>query len=188
MKLETRDLRFVLFLGGSLPGKAILHQRQLSLFGMICRLPDNVLHTIAREKLNYVKKSMKSWFTTVRDLCMLYNLPHPIDLLDSMSSKESFNRLVKSKIIDYWEKKLRNEASLLSSLRYFHPEYMSLCKPHSIWTSAKNNPYEVFKALVQATMLSGKYRTEKLCQHWSKRDALRQPVLDTNTVKTLNTF
>ena len=65
-KLPTNTpTTFVLFLGGSLPGKAILHQRQLSLFGMICRLPDNVLHTIAREKLNYVKKSMKSWFTTV---------------------------------------------------------------------------------------------------------------------------
>ena len=47
---------------------------------------------------------------------------------------------------------------------------MPLCKSHPIWHSAKNNPDKVSKALVQATMLSGRYRTEKLCQHWSKRD------------------
>ena len=37
----------VFFLAGRLPGEALLHLKQLSLFGMVCHLPRNILHTIA---------------------------------------------------------------------------------------------------------------------------------------------
>ena len=68
----------------------------------------------------------------------------------------------------FWEVKLRGEASLLSSLVNFKPEFMSLTKPHLIWTTAGSNPYEVSKAIQQARFLSGRYRTENLSKHWSR--------------------
>ena len=68
---------------------------------------------------------------------------------------------------DYWEVKLRAEASMLPSLRFFRPEYMSLARPHPLWTTTESNPYEVAKAVQQARFLSGRYRTESLCRHWT---------------------
>ena len=44
---------------------------------------------------------------------------------------------------------------------------MSLSTPHHIWTTCGDNSYEVNKAVVQARMVSGRYRTEKLCRHFS---------------------
>ena len=44
---------------------------------------------------------------------------------------------------------------------------MSLTSPHPLWLSASSSSYEVSKATVQAQMLSGRYRTELLCSHWS---------------------
>ena len=44
---------------------------------------------------------------------------------------------------------------------------MSLCKPHPIIRTAGSSPYEVTKAGIQALFLSGRYRTETLCSHWS---------------------
>ena len=44
---------------------------------------------------------------------------------------------------------------------------MSLSRPHPVWSSAHSNPYEVNKAIIQARMLSGRYRTERLCRFWS---------------------
>ena len=38
----------VYFLAGSLPFPALLHMRQLGLFGMLARQPDNILHYMAR--------------------------------------------------------------------------------------------------------------------------------------------
>ena len=59
------------------------------------------------------------------------------------------------------------DAAPLDSLLFFHPQFYSLTKPHPIWTSAGNNPYEVEKAGCQARMLSGRYRSCWLSRHWS---------------------
>ena len=70
-------------------------------------------------------------------------------------------------VVGYWEAKFLLEASSLPSLKYFQPSQMSLSSPHPLWLSARSSPYEVSKAKVQAQMLSGRYRTELLCSHWS---------------------
>ena len=44
---------------------------------------------------------------------------------------------------------------------------MTLSSPHQLWISASASSYEVSKATIQARMLSGRYRTELLCSHWS---------------------
>ena len=38
---------------------------------------------------------------------------------------------------------------------------------HPLWTTTGSSPFEVSKAAVQAKMLSGRFRTEKLCRFWS---------------------
>ena len=76
-RLLPRTPRSVIyFLGGSLPGSARLHLRQLSNFGMICRLPlKNILNNHARNIFNYSTISNKSWFMKIRELCIKYDLP-----------------------------------------------------------------------------------------------------------------
>ena len=169
LRLHEKTPRCVVyFLAGCLPGSALLHLRQLSLFGMITRLTGNILHTHARNVFNYSTVSPKSWFVQIRNLCCTYDLPHPQVLLVSPLSKESFKKLMKQKVTDYWEIKLREEARKLKSLLYFKPEFISLKCPHPIWTSAGYSPYNIAKATVQAIMLSGRYRFGALFRHWVK--------------------
>ena len=155
------------FLGGNLPGTAVIHSRMLSLFGMVARLRGDPLYIHAQNILTVAKSSSKSWFLLVRDICLLYGLPHPISILENAPSKESFKKLCKAKIVSYWESKLRGESSLLPSLQYFHPKFMNLTKPHPIWATAGSNPYEVSKAIQQARFLSGRYRSARLMRHWA---------------------
>ena len=75
--------------------------------------------------------------------------------------------MVKSRIHNHWEIKLRTALTFLHSMPYFKPEFSSLAKPHPILWTAGSNPYEVSKAIVQCRMLSGRYRTEMLARHWS---------------------
>ena len=157
----------VFFLAGSLPGSAVLHQRQLTIFGMISRLPGSLLHEHAVRMLTVSKPSSMSWFLQIRDICLQYSLPHPLSLLQNPPTKSTFKHLVKSKVLDYWETKLRLKAAPMRSLQFFKPEYMSLSRAHPIWTTSKNNPYETNKAIIQARFLSGRYRTESLCRFWS---------------------
>ena len=82
-------------------------------------------------------------------------------------SKYAFKKLTKALVIDYWEEKLRLEASILPSLSFFKPDFHSLTCPHPIFWTAGPNPYEVSKAIIQSRMLGGRYRTALLTKHWS---------------------
>ena len=168
MRLHPRTPQCVVcFLAGSLPGTALVHLRMFSIFAMICRLKENVLHHHATKVLVEAKPASKSWFIGIRDLCLQYSLPHPLTLLQSTLSKDQFKSMVKKSVINYWEIKLRAEAASLPSLEYFHPQYMSLMSPHPVWTTAGPLSYHVAMSTVQATMISGRYRTEMLCSNWS---------------------
>ena len=166
MHAKTPDC-VVYFLGGCLPARAEIHLRQLSLFGMVARLQDDPLNIHARNVLTETKKSAKSWFSQIRDTSLQYRLPHPLTILENPPSKETYKRMVKSHILDFWENKFRGEASFLPSLEYCNPSFMSLASPHPIWTTAGGNPHEVAKSIQQARFLSGRYRTEYLSRHWT---------------------
>ena len=138
---------------------AVIHIRQLTLFGMICQLKDSVLYKTSEYQITTSKHSNGSWIMQIRELCLQYHPPSPLSLLQS---------LVKSIVLDYWEMKLCADAQPLDSLHYSNPKFMSLIRPHPIWTTCGSNPYEVNKAVIQARMLSGRYITDKLACHWTR--------------------
>ena len=110
LKLHPRTPQsFIYFMSGSLPASAILHLKQLSLFNMICHLPTDPLHRRAIRSLSCSKPSSKSWFTQIRNICLQYCLPHPLQLLLNPPSKSSLKKLFKASIIDHWESKLRGK-------------------------------------------------------------------------------
>ena len=66
--LPLTPLAVIYFLAGTLPGAAFQHLRQLSIFGMITRMPANILNTHARNIFSHVTITTKSWFHQIRDL------------------------------------------------------------------------------------------------------------------------
>ena len=136
---------------------------------MLTRLPNDPLNIHARHILLTSSPTDKSWFVNIRNLCLLYKLPHPLQLLENPPSKGSFQKLAKSKVCDYWENNLRVAATPLldRSLRYFNPQFMSLAHPHNLLLSAGRNAYEVAKARIQIKFLAGQYPCGELTRHWS---------------------
>ena len=168
LKLYDRTPRsFIYLLSGSLPASAILHQRQMSLFLMICHLVNDPLHRHAEYTLLHSEKCAKSWFIQVRDICLQYNLPHPLSLLYNPPTRLQARQLVKLRITEYWQQVLTEEASSLSSLQYLCPTKHSVARMHPLWAAAGSNPHEINKALILVKMMSGRYRTERLCRFWS---------------------
>ena len=169
LKLHSRTPDpVVFFLAGRLPGEALLHLKQLTLFGMICHLPGNILHTIAVQLLTTSSQSSRNWFADIRTHCYTYNLPHPLLLLKEPLSKYAFKNLIKTNITDFWQTKLRAHSASLEdkSLKFFKPQYMSLSHPHPMWSTAVTS-YQVNKCVVVARMLSGRFRCGSLLRHFS---------------------
>ena len=132
------------FLAGTLPGEALIHLRQFSILSMIIDTKDSILHQHGLNVLT-TNPSTRSWFHQIRNLCLLYQLPHPLTLLQGSHTRLSFRVLAKKHVLNYWEKKLRGEAVSLTSLKYFKPDFMSLMKPHPMFSSAGSSPYEITK-------------------------------------------
>ena len=97
----------------------------------------------------------------------MYSLPHPHNLLVNPPAKDAFKNTVKKAIVTYWENLLKEESSGLVSLRYFGPVHSDLQRPHYVWMTAGNNPYETHKSIIVVKMLSGRYRTDYMKRHWS---------------------
>ena len=165
-RLHENTPRAVVFLlAGCLPADAIIHQRQLSLFTMICHKPGSLLHEHAKYTLD-LEQNNYSWFKQIRDICLLYDLPDPSVLLHSPPQKLNFKRDYKKKICIYWHKLFVTECRDLKSLKYFRPELYSVTKPHYLWTLSAGRPYESSKSTIVAQMLSGRYRSEFFCRHF----------------------
>ena len=125
---------FVYFLAGSLPLTALLHLRQLTLLGMIARLGSS--NILFRHGLNICSSSnnkhSNSWFMKLKHICSQYGLPTPYQLLLDPPSQSSFKTTIKGKVIDFWEKQLRGEASKLSSIKYFRVDFTP-CQSHILF-------------------------------------------------------
>jgi hypothetical protein len=149
----------VSFLGGSLPVLGILHTRYLSLLSMISRFgKHNILHRLAISTSSTAPLLSLSWFTHLATTCSIYSIPVPLALLAMSLTKQQFKSLIKPKIMDFWEKKLRDKVAspTLTSLTYFKPEFHSLRHPHPIISSPGIHSFEVEKAKIQAWILSRK--------------------------------
>ena len=159
----------VYMLAGSLPLEALLHCRQLSLFSMICRLKNDVLHKHAKLVLTSANPSCKSWFFEISKICRLYRLPHPLTLLDCNLNKKDFKRQVKLKVRQYWHDHFTREigSGNYKSLAYFHPTSFRIGRPSLLWVYSMHHPFESAKAIVVAKMLSGRYRTDWFKRHWT---------------------
>ena len=130
MKLHDRTPDPVIFfLSGSLPVTAHLHLRQLSLLNMISHLGGNILKNLAMSILVEAKPSAKSWFQEVRSICIQYELPHPIYLLQNPIPKEKFKKLSKLKVFEFWHQKLSKEGR--PPLSPIPPSWLPLPYQHS---------------------------------------------------------
>ena len=158
----------VFMLAGCLPLPAQIHLRMFSLFGQLCRLRDgnNILAIRARDIFSSALVSSKSWFWKIRQLCLQYGVPHPLEWLSSRPSKLQVKSVSKSAVHQYWLHQLRCKSDSLPSLQYLKNRYLGLSMPHPIYRTCGSSPWEVEKGTTQARLLSGRSRLEALTCHW----------------------
>ena len=92
----------IFFFASCMPGAALIHMRQLSLFSMICRLdPKNLLYQYAQNFFTSAVSFKGSWFLQIQNWCLLYQLPHhhPSDLIKHPLPKNKCSSMVKKNVI-----------------------------------------------------------------------------------------
>ena len=84
---------------GSLPVTALLHLKLLSILAL----------TTSSTYIILSQKQERSWFSLIPSISSKYSLPDPLLTLQSPKIKESWKKLTKAKVTDFWEGKLRTQ-------------------------------------------------------------------------------
>ena len=101
--------------------QAMIHQRVLTFFGKISRLPESsVENQLADCQLAVKTLDSNSWFVAVRKLCIMYGLSDCVDLLDTPpppKKKASWKRTVNRAECIYWAGRIQSFVPLYPSLK-----------------------------------------------------------------------
>ena len=116
---------YVLHVSVTVPIQATIHKRALALFGNICWL--SIEKQVAYRQLNIEGYKSNSWFVAIKELCFKYELSYPLDLLQDPPDKESSKCTVNKQVNNYWVERIRNNASLYTSLE------VSTCERIPVW-------------------------------------------------------
>ena len=150
----------------TIPLEGQLHQKSLSLFGSICRLPFNhVLRCLAKRQLAMCPGEKNSWFAMIIDLGARYNL----DIFGNLNCpkpKLQWKREVKQNIKMHWTAHLHASASEKRSLKWMILDAHR--KIPGIWLACKGETYLVGASCVRARMLTGRFQTGTLESLYNK--------------------
>ena len=121
------------FLLGELPAEGILHIRTLCLIHTIWSNPSCTIHDMVTYILKMCATNSTTWSNHVQLLCLKYGLPSPLSLLQSFppASKESWNTLVKTRVMVWYEQELRSRSLGNSKMKYLNVQLLGLSgRPH----------------------------------------------------------
>ena len=119
LPIDTPD-PFVYLVSGSLPLSAHIHLRQLSLIIQLNQLGTSHTSFIhASLILSSQPIPNWSWWHQVSIMCTKYNIPSPLEILNSKMSKNQLKVLFKKKVSSFWLDYYRLLCPSYSSLRHF---------------------------------------------------------------------
>ena len=120
------------FLLGDLPAEAILHINTLTVFHNVWSSPGTTVHKLVKYILMMCKTNSTTWSNHVQLLSLKYNLPSPLSLIQSTPwPKEAWKLLVKTRITNWYETHLRQQALKNSKMKYLNVQLLGLSgAPH----------------------------------------------------------
>jgi hypothetical protein len=143
---------------GLLPLEAELHQRTLTLWGAIARLPEgSTLRDLATRQMCLPQQARNSWFHYALSIAKRYNIESLLhSAFDWNIPKQEWKSMISSVIQDCWVNSLRQNALLRSSLKHFDVLAYMPCQPNPLWPSDAP-AHAILAASYRAKMLTGAY-------------------------------
>ena len=146
------------FLLGEPPLEASLHMDVLILFWNLWSNPQTKLFQIVKYILMMTDNTSVTWTAHVRILCLKYQLPDPLKLLDgTLWPKERWKKHIESKILAYHEADLRAKAQKNTKLTFLNVQLRGLSGRCHPVLAGVNTTQDVVKLRPHLKMLAGDY-------------------------------
>ncbi len=159
MSLPTRAATPCLYiLTGTLPIRAVVDSRKLTLIGNICSGVNISLQNLFVYQCAIRSPDSQSWFVQAAQLLAYYDLPSVSELIENSPNKSEWKLVVKKAVRKHWAAIILREAAEKSSLQRLNTESLRFGIHHPLWKTGCN-PKDVGRAAVKAQMVTGTYRT-----------------------------
>ena len=138
---------------GTLPIRAKIHLRRLSLLWNLTQDEDSVTHSIIGRQ--YLLGNKRSWVTETAELLDKYHLPSLGDLLTTPPPKVQWKALIKEVVTSHWVQSMVNEIPEKSSLKFLSTDLDKVAKTHPVWQSSLHDAWRSMQARTRAKLLTG---------------------------------
>ena len=144
-------------LSGTLPAEAMIHQRALTFFGNIARLPDtSVERQMALRQLSVKPMSSSSWYIAIKKLCILYDLPECTEILHNTPTKAKWRSTVHKAVRKYWPDRIQAVVPLYPSLKWLECSPRQCANNHPLIVSS-GSLRDVARIAVHLKIVTGTY-------------------------------
>ena len=101
-----------------------------------------------------------SWFVSITKILQQYDLPSPLQLLESETEKTKPKTMFKKAVHSFWTHKMQNDCSTKTTLSYVNKEVLNTERPHPVWKTVSSNGPDVQRSYVKARLLTDSYMLE----------------------------
>ena len=158
---------------GLLPASAHRDIDILALFGQLAVCDDELqsVKTVIENSLTFYGITFNGWSGLVRQTCLKYNLPDPLQYLLYPWRPDRWRNYCKGEVEKFWNRELLDIVENTPSLCYMDTGYASTSVPMRIWQMAGLDSVCVRAATVVNWFVMGIYFTREMLHKMKKVDS-----------------
>ena len=122
-RIATADIYLLV---GAIPIETELHKRKLSLLYSMLASDNSKIKEIINRQINVSYDNEDSLFCNIRDILILYDLPSITDLQAKLPLNISWKKLVRKEVETFWLKRLQNDATAKTTLKYLAVNHLKI--------------------------------------------------------------
>ena len=96
-----------------------------------------------------------SFCCNIRDILILYDLPSITDLQANLPLKIRWKKLVRKEVEKFWLKRLQNDATAKTTLKYLAIKHLEIGTSHPLWKMKSKTRIAVKKSIIKARIITG---------------------------------
>jgi len=150
----------VYILAGAMPIESRIHKLALGIYANICRTKNSIEREIAERQLGMEAINDNSWFSKIRQILAIYELPSSHNILDFPPTKNAWKKMINKAVSEYW------------SLDYLNASNYSNGNVHAALSSVQTSARDIARLPIKLRLLTGTYYLQ------SNKAALNQNKID----------
>jgi hypothetical protein len=147
----------VYIMAGAIPIESRIHKLALGVYANTCRTTNSIEREIAERQLGTKAINNNSWFSKLKQILAIYELPSSHNILDLPPTKNAWKKMVNKAVNEYWIEHIKKMSTYFKSLYYLNASNYSNGKAHAALVSVQTSARGLARLPVKLRLMMGTY-------------------------------